>query len=80
MKQTDHVANKMPEALPFAISQATAHNRLFYKHCDPSLQWPLIADNEKFLQPLVVLLNSHSIPACYTFSHRRCKRLICIVL
>jgi len=80
LKQTAMWQNKMPQALPFAISQALANYRLFYKHCDPSLQWPLIADNENFLQPLVVLSNSHSISACYTFSYRRCKRLICIVL
>jgi hypothetical protein len=49
LRQTHHVANMVPESLPFAISQDPINFRLFYKHSDPSFQWLQPECNEKLL-------------------------------
>jgi len=43
LKETDHVANVVPESRP------VCSGILFCKHSDPSFQWYLVVRNERFL-------------------------------
>lgn len=62
LRQTDHVANMVPEVHPICNHPTLCWIPTFLQHCDPQFQWLLVVCNTNVLRLLALSL-SHP-PAC----------------